>query len=133
MMKRGITILSAAALTLALAGPVMAQNRVTNPGAENADYAFFDSHPNVARALRENPSLIDNQQWVDQHPDLHEYLKTHPNVRHEFKSHPYKFMHRAEEMQNQPHPGAYAHGPNYQGHPGEYTHGEGPYEKHHHD
>ena len=98
-MKRGMTILSAAALTFAMAGPVMAQAPVTRGAVANSDYAFFDSHPNVARALRENPSLIDDQQWVDQHPALHEYLKTHPNVRHEFKSHPYKFMHREERFQ----------------------------------
>jgi hypothetical protein len=36
---------------------------------------------------------------VDQHPALHEYLKTHPYVRKEFKEHPYNFMHRAEQIQ----------------------------------
>ncbi len=98
-MKRGMTILSAAALAFAMAGPVMAQAPLTG-GAANADYAFFDSHPNVARALEKDPSLIDNQAWVDQHPALHEYLRTHPYIRKEFKDHPYKFMHRAEQIQN---------------------------------
>ncbi|HKM99872.1 MAG TPA: hypothetical protein VJX23_05105 [Candidatus Binataceae bacterium] len=98
-MKRGMTILSAAALTFAMAGPVMAQGPMMHGAAGNADYAFFDSHPNVARALEKDPTLIDNQQWVDNHPALHEYLRTHPYVRHEFKSHPYNFMHRAEQIQ----------------------------------
>ncbi len=97
-MKRGITILSAAALAFAIAGPVMAQGPMMGEGAANADYAFFDSHPNLAHALAKDPTLIDNQQFVDSHPALHEYLKTHPYVRHEFKSHPYKFMHRAEKV-----------------------------------
>ena len=97
-MKRGITILSAAALAFAMAGPVMAQGPLTR-GAANADYAFFDSHPNVARALEKDPTLIDNQQFVDSHPALHEYLRTHPYVRKEFKEHPYNFMHRAEQIQ----------------------------------
>ncbi len=96
-MKRGITILSAVALAFAIAGPVMAQGPMTG-GAANADYAFFDSHPNLARALAKDPTLIDNQQFADSHPALHEYLKTHPYVRHEFKQHPYKFMHRAERL-----------------------------------
>src|ERR1039458_6609567 len=99
-MKRGITILSAAALAFAMAGPVMGQGRGGPGTAASADYAFFDSHPNVARALEKDPSLIDNQAWVDQHPALHEYLKTHPYIRKEFKDHPYKFMHRAEQIQN---------------------------------
>ena len=79
----------------------------------------------MSRGLsRENPSLIDNQQWVDQHPALHEYLKTHPYVRREFKSHPYNFMHRAEQEQKQTERGQYGHGGvPYGTHPGEYTHG----------
>jgi hypothetical protein len=98
-MKRGMTILSAAALTFAMAGPVMAQAPVTHGAVTNADYAFFDSHPDLARELAKDPALIENRRWVDNHPALHEYLKTHPNVRREFKAHPYKFMHRAEGLQ----------------------------------
>jgi hypothetical protein len=90
-----MTILSAAALALATAGPVMAQ-QPTHDAVANADYSFFDSHPDLARRLAKDPTLIDNQQFVDSHPGLHDYLKTHPNVRHEFKSHPYHFMHRED-------------------------------------
>jgi hypothetical protein len=95
-MKRGMMIFSAAALTFAMAGPVLAQYP-THEAVSNADYGYFDSHPDVARALRKDPSLIDNQGWVDEHPGLHEYLHNHPNVRHEMKSHPNRFMHRAEQ------------------------------------
>ncbi len=98
-MKRGMTILSAAALTFAMVSPVIAQLPVTHAAAKNADREFFDSHPGVTRELEKDPALIDNQKWVDNHPALHEYLKTHPYVRQEFKEHPDKFMHRAEEVQ----------------------------------
>src|SRR5271163_3923558 len=100
-MKRGMTILAAASLTLAMTGPVMAQ-QPTHGAVANADYSYFDSHPKVARALEKDPTLIDNQQFVDSHPSLHAYLEAHPNVRREFKSHPYKFMHRSE-VYNQNH------------------------------
>jgi hypothetical protein len=100
-MKRGMTILAAAALTLAVTGPLMAQQPGSGAVA-NADYAYFDSHPNVARALEKDPTLIDNQQFVDSHPSLHAYLEAHPNIRREFKEHPYKFMHRSEVI-NQNH------------------------------
>ena len=123
-MRRGMAILSAAALAFAMTAPVMAQTPVTEPAVANADYAFFDSHPKIVRQLEKNPALIENQQFVDNHPELHEYLKTHPYVRREFKDHPYRFMHRAEELQKQPHAAPYT-GPN--------THGPVPvpYQKHH--
>jgi hypothetical protein len=95
MMKRATMIFSAAALTLAMAGPVFAQPYM-RPAAANADTRYFDEHPDVAHRLAKDPTLIDNQQFVDSHPGLHEYLHDHPGVRHDFKSHPYRFMHREE-------------------------------------
>jgi hypothetical protein len=94
-MKRGIIILAAAALTFAAVAPVMAQ-QPTYGSVAKSDYGYFDSHPQVAHELAKDPTLIDNQQFVDAHPGLHDYLHDHPNVRHEFKSHPYKFMHRED-------------------------------------
>jgi hypothetical protein len=94
-MKRATRIFSAAALTLAMAGPVFAQPYM-RPAAANADTSYFDSHPDVAHRLAKDPTLIDNQQFVDSHPGLHEYLHDHPGVRHDFRSHPYRFMHREE-------------------------------------
>ena len=79
MMKRATVIFSAAALTLAMAGPVFAQPYM-RPAAANADTTYFDQHPDVARKLRKDPTLIDNQQFVDSHPGLHEYLRDHPGV-----------------------------------------------------
>ncbi len=92
-MKRATMIFSAVALTFAMAGPVLAQEFM-HPAAVNADRSYFDEHPDVARKLKNDPSLINNQQWVDSHPGLHEYLHTHPNVRHDFRTHPNRFMHR---------------------------------------
>ena len=94
--KSGMMIFSAAALSLAIAGPVFAQMPM-RPAAANADTSYFDAHPDVAHRLAKDPTLIDNQQFVDSHPGLHEYLHDHPNVRHDFKSHPYRFMHREEK------------------------------------
>jgi phage-related protein len=53
---------------------------------------FLDNHKEVAEQLRKDPSLIDNRQWVENHPALHEYLQTHPEVREEFKENPNAFM-----------------------------------------
>ena len=94
-MKRAMTVFSAVALTFAMAGPVFAQMPM-HPAAANADRSYFDEHPDVAHKLAKDPTLVDNQQFVDSHPGLHEYLHDHPGVRHDFKSHPYRFMHRSE-------------------------------------
>jgi hypothetical protein len=53
---------------------------------------FMDSHPEIAEQLRKNPSLVDNREWVDQHPALHDYLQSHPGVREEIKEDPNAFM-----------------------------------------
>jgi hypothetical protein len=92
-MKRATMIFSAVALTFAMAGPVMAQMPMGHAVAD-ADYGYFDSHPKVGKQLSEDPTLIDNQKWVDSHPGLHDYMRDHPNIRHEMKEHPYKFAHK---------------------------------------
>jgi hypothetical protein len=53
---------------------------------------FLDNHPEVAEQLRKDPSLIDNRQWVENHPALQQYLQSHPQVREEFKENPNAFM-----------------------------------------
>jgi hypothetical protein len=57
---------------------------------------FLDSHPEVAEQLRKDPSLIDNREWVANHPALQEYLQKHPEVAEAFRAHPDAFM-RDEE------------------------------------
>lgn len=53
---------------------------------------FLDNHQEVAEQLRKDPSLIDNRQWVENHPALQQYLQAHPEVREEFRENPNAFM-----------------------------------------
>src|SRR5258708_28938285 len=53
---------------------------------------FMDSHPEIAEQLRNNPSLINNREFMENHPALQEYLQNHPEVREEFKEDPNAFM-----------------------------------------
>jgi phage-related protein len=57
---------------------------------------FLDSHPEIAEQLRKDPALINNQQFVEKHPELQEFLQSHPGIREEFRENPTAFM-RAEE------------------------------------
>jgi hypothetical protein len=42
---------------------------------------FMNNHPNIRRQLRDNPSLINDPDFVRRHPGLHEYLQNHPDAR----------------------------------------------------
>lgn len=57
---------------------------------------FLDSHPEIAEQLQRDPSLINNQQFVQKHPALQEFLQQHPGVREEFTENPQGFMHREQ-------------------------------------
>ncbi|MGA8508817.1 MAG: hypothetical protein WB762_24685, partial [Candidatus Sulfotelmatobacter sp.] len=57
---------------------------------------FLDSHPEVAEQVRKDPSLVDNQEFVQQHPELQQYLQQHPEIREEIRQNPNAFM-RAED------------------------------------
>jgi hypothetical protein len=35
---------------------------------------FLDGHPEVAEQLRKDPSLINNQDFLEKHPELREFL-----------------------------------------------------------
>ena len=54
---------------------------------------FLDSHREVAEQLRQNPSLVNNDQFVKNHPALQTFMQEHPGVREELKENPKAFMH----------------------------------------
>lgn len=55
---------------------------------------FLDRHADIDRQLSSNPSLINNQQYLQQHPGLQAYLADHPNVKEELTENPSYFMRR---------------------------------------
>jgi hypothetical protein len=57
---------------------------------------FLDRHPELAEQLKKDPSLINNRQFVANHPALNEYLENHRELREEFSRNPDAFMHREE-------------------------------------
>lgn len=98
-MKRPIVLLSAALLAGAMAAPAFAQENPNTPYGRHHQYAerfdsFLDANPDVSQALRKNPRLIDNPQFVGNHPGLRDYLQKHPRVREAFRRRPNRFIHR---------------------------------------
>jgi len=59
---------------------------------------FLDRHPELAEQLKKDPSLINNRQFVANHPALNEYLENHRELREEFSRNPDAFMHREERF-----------------------------------
>jgi hypothetical protein len=53
---------------------------------------FLDSHRDVADQLRKTPSLIDDPQFLQRHPELNTYLQDHPSVKQEISERPDTFM-----------------------------------------
>jgi hypothetical protein len=53
---------------------------------------FLDRHREIAEQLRENPSLLDDQQFLKNHPVLQAYLQDHPGVGQETQENPSAFM-----------------------------------------
>jgi hypothetical protein len=64
-------------------------------GLGNTD-RYFDQHPDVAQELNQNPKLIDNRAFIEQHPGLKQFLRTHRNAREDWRSHPDVFMHHED-------------------------------------
>src|SRR2546422_342273 len=75
-------------------------NDITRRELRNFDQ-FLDSHPEVAEALRKDPNLINNPNWVSKHPGVRDWLEDHPNARQELKENPTAFMHREQGFEKQ--------------------------------
>ncbi len=58
--------------------------------------SFLSSQPGLADTLYNDPSLANNQNFLNQHYDFWEFLNSHPYVQHEFQSNATGFM---DEMQ----------------------------------
>jgi hypothetical protein len=59
---------------------------------------FLDRHPEIAEQVSKNPSLVKNREFVEKHPELHEYLQQHPGVSEEVNENPNALMRREERF-----------------------------------
>ena len=62
---------------------------------------FLDAHRETAEQLRRDPSLVKNQQFVQNHPDLQAYLQQHQGVREELYENPNSFMRQENRYDRQ--------------------------------
>jgi hypothetical protein len=53
---------------------------------------FLDKHPEIAEQIRKDPSLANNQKFLQTHPALQTFLQDQPDIRAQLKQHPEAFM-----------------------------------------
>jgi hypothetical protein len=74
-----------------------------NPATEDTEKArqrqaydqFLGKHPQIAKDLSSNPSLVDDPSYLKSHPQLREFFQNHPNVRYELAQNPNAFSNGA--------------------------------------
>jgi phage-related protein len=59
---------------------------------------FMEGHSNIAGELSKNPSLANNQEYLENHPALNDYLKAHPQVHEELSENPQTFLESAQQF-----------------------------------
>jgi ubiquinone biosynthesis protein Coq4 len=94
--------------TLIWAAPGQAQSPSTTPQNNGDDLVrwqlvnfnqFLDDHPEVSDQLRKNPSLVDDKQYVENHPALQQYLQQHPEIRADIQQNPNAVMYQEERYE----------------------------------
>ena len=94
-------------LAVLFAAPVSVQSQSMTPQDRDDNVTrrqlasfdnFLDTHPEVAEQLRKDPSLVNNQEFVEKHAALQEYLQQHPEVREELSQNPSGFMHQEQRF-----------------------------------
>jgi|HubBroStandDraft_6_1064221.scaffolds.fasta_scaffold00197_3 hypothetical protein len=59
---------------------------------------FLNGHTNVGEQLSRDPSLVKNQEFMENHPELRDYLKDNPDVQKELLANPPTFVQSAKQL-----------------------------------
>ena len=58
-------------------------------------HEFLEGHNNISGDLSKNPSLAMNQEYLENHTALRDYLKANPQVKEELGENPQSFVKRS--------------------------------------
>lgn len=86
-MRWAFVILMATLMAAALSTPAFAQY-----DAFQTWNVFAANHPRTAQQIEANPSLINNENYVEHHSALNQFLLNHPGVRRQFQANPQGFL-----------------------------------------
>jgi len=82
----------------AIAQSAQPQDRDTTTRQLSSFDAFLDGHPEIAEQLHKNPSLVRDEEFIENHPALQDYLQQHPGVREEISENPDSFMRQEQRF-----------------------------------
>ena len=66
-----------------------------NRGQLRSFDGYLDRHPEVSQQVGNNPRLLNDPNYLANHPELRNYMQNHPGVRHQVRENPNRFV-RAE-------------------------------------
>jgi phage-related protein len=111
MKRTGVTtrywLATLALASLLSAAPAGAQMQNAQPQDRDSDLTrrqlsaldqFLDNHPEVSDQIRQNPSLVNSEEYVESHPALKQYLQDHPEVREELNQNPNAVMNQEKRF-----------------------------------
>ena len=99
-----LILLTVTGVLLATPGSVQAQTMPPGPDDNLSRWqlasfdSFLDSHPEVAEQVRQNPSLVNNEDFVEAHPALQQYLQQHPEIREQISQNPNGVMRQEQRF-----------------------------------
>ena len=107
-----VLAMALASMTFVVRSVSAQQTDISRQELQNFD-RFLDSHQQIRSDLTRNPSLVNDPRYLQDHPELREFLASHNGVREELREYPGAFM-RKENAAN----GGYNGGYNGGGRPG---------------
>lgn len=75
-----------------------AQDNDASRGELSSFNQFLDIHPEIGEQVRKDPSLVDKDEFVKNHPALADYFRDHPGVREQLRNDPNAFMRADDHM-----------------------------------
>ena len=65
---------------------------------------FLGGHESVAQQISKNPSLVNNEEYMQNHPELKAYLQAHPDVQEKLRENPQAFIQSVQQQAGNPAP-----------------------------
>ncbi|MGC1685165.1 MAG: hypothetical protein WA734_06055 [Candidatus Acidiferrales bacterium] len=61
---------------------------------------FLGGHSNLSQQLANDPTLVKNDEYMANHPELRDYLQQHPDVKEDLMANPQSFVKSAQKFSN---------------------------------
>jgi hypothetical protein len=91
-----IALVMSVSMGTALAQLPSAQEPPPTTGEKDSIQDYLNHHPEQARQLHENPSLINDPNWLSQNPKVANWMQRHPDMKGRATADPHSFVNHSE-------------------------------------